>query len=1527
MNNLIVYFNFESSIYEMCLPAINNRKMSINLTNKCTSGVCIVDFEVWDNLWQVKGNEHVRIQDNSGKYRDAYHIEPGAILHGYVKKSREQFTMIVTENNAQLANYAKLYIKDKNEITIGNDPQCDIVVCEEYISRKHLSIYKNGSIWLLRDTSSNGTFVNNKRVKEDVALQIFDEIYIVGTKIIFLGDILAINNTENVSTPLSVVNVLELQSEEENNDLRDDDVYDEFYFSRSPREIHPLNEESVEIEAPPQLNKQKKPPLIFTIGPSITMPLPIMLSVVFNMNTRQDGNIMMYLGTLISVVASAAVGLMWTLIQNAYNKKQAAKEEEERVDGYKKYIKKNKDLLESRHNEDREILNRQYVDTARLIDLWNTNKSALWNRNVNHSDFLTIRLGTGKVEYPGHISIPKERFSLVDDVLLEYPRELYDEYKNMSDVSSVIDLKNKKLIGVIGNHSNVLRVARNMIVQIAALHCYTDVKIACLYNAEDNDKLEWIKWLPHTFSSDRKERYVGNDAMSQQNVMYSLLNVLRTRDEEEHKGARTHYVVFCTEAEVVENENIYSYMISEKDYGFTFVLLYDEMNRLPNECKHIIQISQKYSGYYVLDENRDEKNTIVFDNITVKDAEKFARTISGVYVKEVAGGEIPTTIDFMEMMQIANLEQWDLIKHYKENRVYENIRAMLGVTNGNKPLYLDIHEKKAGPHGLVAGTTGSGKSETIMTFILSLLMNYRPDEVAFVLIDYKGGGMAAPFIGLPHVLGTITNIDSDDESDGLDESQTRRALISIKSEIKRRQKIFNRYKVNHIDAYIKLFRAGEANEPLPHLIIISDEFAELKKEQPEFIKELVSAARVGRSLGIHLILATQKPAGVVDDEIWSNSRFKLCLRVQDKQDSLGMLKRPEAAYITGTGRGYMQIGNDEIFEMFQSGYAGAVYEPKDKMELSQHNEVKMISLDGAETYIPKKKKTNRDGKTQLDACIEYIKRVTQENGIVGAKQLWLPALPKVISYKEIIQNYDVDFSTGFIVVYGLVDYPENQMQYPATVDLLQTANIMIAGSIGMGKTTLLQTMLYSLCTTYNSDMINLYVFDFSSRTLKIFGELPHCGDVAFSEDNEKISRNVKLILDIMETRKALFDSLGVGSYREARKLQTLPMIILAIDNYAMFKEYYPNDEEQMGIILREGVKYGIQVIVTVNSENDIGYRIRQNFSVSIPLYYSEKGKYMDLLGASPDILPRNIKGRGLIGKDVICEFQTAIPVQAADEFERNQMLVAEFKEIAENDQGTSVHTAKVIPQNETYYEYVTKNAFSMNIPLGYDIETVENILIDMNEMYCYAVTYRDVESKKMFYNNMRTASSLMGYVNYRLINLSEGQQKETGEINLSSSCTDLFEFAKMLKTEFTERNKYMKTLKESGQPAEEFYSAFARIIVFIDDLKDFVDSIYDSAHPERIHPIMETFISKGRGLGIYFVANIKTEDHYDIFSTDFGKIFRKYRTGIHFGGRLDEQRMYSFNLSVLQQMKEEENNVFYQYNDEQVNYGVMPNPS
>ena len=1502
MKKLVLYFNFEDQIFEYHLPAINNRRIEFDLQEVYDIYPYKVNLEVWDGNWFVKGNKDIEVLQNGYIY-NLVQLLPETLCVGHLIAEDIEFAIITLEENHTLTEYRKYFINDKSEITLGSDESSDIFINKNYVSRNHAIIQKRQDGFYIKDLSENGTFLNGKRLLGDIKLQSFDEVYIMGIKLVFINSIVAVNGDVEVNLPL--INLSMLQS-----DIKPQQIIDDAYFSRAPRSMEPLDEVKVEIEAAPTMAKTTKQPLLFILGPSVTMPLPIMLSVLFNMANTTGNSGSLYLGTIISVVASAGLGVMWAVLHRIYDKKTYAEQEQQRVDGYIKYIEQNDALLESKHNYIRNHLERQFHSTSNLINIVGRNRASLWNRNVNHNDFLVIRLGKGKIKYPGEIVIPKERFSLNEDELAKLPFELYEKYKNVDNAVSSLSLFDNKLIGVIGDHDKVINVSRSMIVQIAALHSYTDVKIAYLFKERDNKKVQWMRWLPHVFSSDKKIRYMANDYSSYQNVLYALTSELRTRDEENEnedvKKNVPHYVVFCTAADIIDKEPIYSYMVSNKNYGFTFVLLYERMDFLPNECVQIIQSDSHFSGHYSLEVTRNETDAVVFDQISIEEAEYFAKSISGIYVNEMSGGEIPTSVDFLEMMKISKLEQWDLLKQYKENRVYEKIQALLGITYGNKPMYLDIHEKMCGPHGLVAGTTGSGKSETLMTFILSLAMKYHPDEVAFVLIDYKGGGMAAPFIGMPHTAGTITNIDDEEGNGTIDENQTRRALVSIHSEIRRRQKIFNQYKLNHIDSYIRLYRDGEAKEPLPHLIIISDEFAELKKEQPEFIKELVSTARVGRSLGIHLILATQKPTGVVDDEIWSNSRFKICLRVQDKQDSMGMLKRPEAAYITGIGRAYLQIGNDEIFEMFQSGYAGAGYEPSDEMILSQHNEVSMISLDGNQLVKPQRK-NNSNLESQLDACINYIKKVAKENGIKNTRQLWLPALKKKIYLANIEEKYHVEYNDGIKALVGIIDDPEMQDQYPAIIDMLNTANLMVVGNIGVGKTYFIQTMIFSLVSHYNSKQFNFYCLDFSSRTFKKFVVLPHCGGVAYSEEEEAIEKMLQLILSIMSERKLLFEEKSVGNFSEYIVLEELPFISLIIDNYLMFKEIYEELEEKVQLIIREGFKYGVQVICAGNSSGDLNYRTRQYISKIIPLYLGEKSKYMEALNTSIDYEPSEIKGRGLWYTDRVLEFQTALIVDSNNAIERNEKLERLFGEIISNvGINTSAKQVKTIPKNETYEQLLNKVSDRDIIPLGYNEKTLEIEGISIYENYCYVVSAINKKSVQLFFRNLTVALEKM--------------QIETVFVKEGAEYKELFDLALRLKNEFTARSSYRKSLdmdEEEGYIAT--YNQFSKIVIRIDNLYDFVERIYATRaeNEEELYPIFELFFKQGSQYGILFVAYENSQDHYNCMGRIAGKNFLSHKQGIHFGGKLDQQKIFDFNIPISKQMKALDLNIgSYLMNDE-----------
>ena len=1073
-----------------------------------------------------------------------------------------------------------------------------------------------------------------------------------------------------------------------------------------------------------------------------------------------------------------------------------------------------------------------------------------------------------------------------------------------------------------------------MLTQITALHSYNDVNIVFMYNENKGIDYDWVRWYPHTFIKDKSLRLVARNKNEMNNVMGYTQSVLRSRkevlEEQENKdsgggasmlggGQLPHMVIFCLDEEMLDISTFSKYFDPKYNLGATFILGFNDISSLPNECNAIIQADDGYTGFYNLDEVRKEPNEIAFEAVTEQQAELFARKLMSINLKEFnnGGGNIPNYIDFMGLIHVGDLNNYPLEKKYRENRAYESIRAVMGIGEGGKEQVLDLHEKKYGPHGLVAGTTGSGKSETLQTIILSWMMNYSPDEVAFVLIDYKGGGMANAFIGAPHLAGTITNIsdgDDDDEEDGesndsLDQNQTRRALIAIKSEIKRRQRMFKKANVNHVDQYMRLYRKGQVDEPLPHLIMISDEFAELKQQQPEFIKELVSAARVGRSLGVHLILATQKPSNSVDDEIWANSRFKICLRVQDKADSNGMLHRPEAAFLTKTGRGYFQLGNDEIFEEFQSGYSGATYEPTDVVEAPEDTECRMIELDGTDTYIEREhKEKSEDSKSQLATCVEFITKTSERLGYKPARQLWAPQLSRKM-YLEDILNFSVSsglpFAKGVYGVCGVVDDPEQQTQYPLSFNFLEMSNLLVFGQPGCGKTTLIKTLITSLTTMYTPEQFQFYALDFSSRTLKTFKKLPHCGDVVFEDDDpEYIQRLFQLMLGFVEERKRLFGEANVGSINDYLAIKQIPIIVIFIDNIYPFKQGMEQYSTMLDTLVRSS-KYGIQVVATLGKENELNSRIKQNFLQSICISMAERIEYRTVLGIPVSFTPSPYKGRGMCninGKAL--EYHTALPVRGVTEIERVRALSDFVDTVSKGYTGTvRAVPIPVIPKDESYTVFCDKFDMDKNlIPLGYNLANIQPVYFNLNSHYCLTLSdgFAGMSSAAACMRNIIYTAQKFGhevhYMQFRTNVRISGVKID----NLYKTKEDYKNFLPKIHNIFNERNSLIA--KWRTEHPDEDYRAHIKeilpekhIVVIVDNMLDFFQfcTSMDNATREYNKSFNECFTSyfndASVAYGIHFVMGISLNEFGKVVQGihgSLGNAFLQYRTGIHFGGNL-----------------------------------------
>lgn len=1451
----ILYVNCSDKVVEHPLPAINNRKCSVSLVEIAPD--CCFSLEVFDDVWKAFSTEKLRLF--SDDVTDGqFCISDGTVIHAVY--GGIEFVLIFRELSDDVVNFRKFDIGGTRRITIGSSDECDIVINDRFVSEKHAFISRVGDDLYIADNSTNGTFVNGMQVNADTKLKIFDEIYIVGVKLVNMGNIIAVNGASRVECRLPEADMNRYSRRDRVNNGKSE------YYAVSPRMMNVNEMADVTIEPPPPKGKRSGQPLIFLLGPTITMPMPVLIYSLMDLTNKGDFSLGNLAVAGANVIVTAAVGLGWAIAQRNYDRKSFDRSERQRVEEYENYLKKISMLLTDKHVVFRNYMLSSYMSSQEYAGDPN---AELWNRYSDDKDFLSIRIGRGAAEYSGKITASSERFSAKNDLLEEKAVLVYQKYRYIDDAVTLLDLRENGVIGVTGSEDSVRNIGMNMMLQIAALHNYSDVKIAVISDNEHIESYRWSRWLPHVFTDDRKLRLICDETTGSQNVLFHLTEMLRSRSEHSEMDNEPHYVIFCTNPRLIENEMIEKFVNESACKGITFVLLYGRKSLLPRSCSMIINDSEEYRGILYRDRAIGRTDTTKFDLISADEAEKFAKRISGYRTRSTKSAEIPSVVDFFAGMGIKNISQWDLVKKYKENRVYEHMRAFIGVAAENRQLFLDIHEKKHGPHGLIAGTTGSGKSEVLQTFILSLALNYSPDEVSFVIIDYKGGGMANSFEALPHISGIITNLS--DRSGSFSESsdnQTKRALIAIKSEIRRRQAIFNTHNINHIDTYIKSYRSGNISEPLPHLIVISDEFAELKKENPDFIRELVSAARIGRSLGIHLILATQKPAGVVDDEIWSNSRFKICLRVQDKQDSIGMLRRPDAASIVHTGRAYLQVGNNEIFDMFQSAYSGGKYVQRNSTaEFTE--DMGIIELDGTSPLMRKKKKTGSGHDTQVSTAVKYIKETCERNGIAAAKKIWLPPLPEQVYYDDVISGSRVHFDNSVTTVFGLVDNMEKQCRYPAQIDLRKCGNLLICGNSSTGKSTLLQTMLYSLCTNYSPEMFQCYLMDFSGRSLKLFRDIPHCGCVAFPEDEIALKGITGIIEKKIEERRRLFNLNNVAGYEEYLAIDRMPLIAVVIDNYPMFAENSINENERLIRIMRDGPACGIQVILTASHSSDVRFRVRKNISDTIALRLADKAEYFELFDSRP-VVSSSARGRGIIRQNNdLLEFQTALVCGTGSSAARYTELLEKVRENAVcGDGSVAAEQVRNIPANESFEEFYSRNRMDGYIPVGYDTASAVPVGFRLRDVFCFGV-YSDADGVRA---GLEKLEEMLTKENAHCIRITEN---ECNYEKLSGILADL-------KIRFRERYN-----AEDG-------SYGGHIAVIIKDFESFVSAVYSQDNPERLYPLTEKLFREGKGCNICFYAGFTPDadigtDRSDICFTDAYKAFVSYNCGlllgIPFGGQ------------------------------------------
>ena len=527
--------------------------------------------------------------------------------------------------------------------------------------------------------------------------------------------------------------------------------------------------------------------------------------------------------------------------------------------------------------------------------------------------------------------------------------------------------------------------------------------------------------------------------------------------------------------------------------------------------------------------------------------------------------------------------------------------------------------------------------------------------------------------------------------------------------------------------YQKLYREGIVTEPVPHLFIISDEFAELKTQQPEFMDQLISTARIGRSLGVHLILATQKPNGVVNDQIWSNSRFRVCLKVQEKQDSMDMIKRPDAAELSATGRFYLQVGYNEFFDIGQSAWCGAPYVPTEEVESKEEDSVQIIDNLGRIVKEVKDSKKENDENVnnikQIVGIVNYLSEIADEDNI-SVRKLWMDEIPEFITVNSLINKYGPLSKDSPEVVIGEYDDPFNQQQNIVIHNVSECGNTIIYGAMGSGKELLVNTLVCGLIENFAPSDINLFLIDFGSEALQMYAKAPHVGNVLLSSDEEKLIRLMKILKEqIYERKKLLAEYSGNPDLYEKATGRSLTTIVTIIDNYAAFNELYENLVDEIAYLSREGGKYKIYFIITATAVNEVKYKISQNFGKQYVLQMNDKSDYSSVFGNVKGVYPSKLIGRGLILKNSVYEFQTA---HICKDEELQAYVTGLTSELNANYSDDNVIKVPEVPEKLTPEDIKITQTLE-NVQIGVDLDLVKPVVVNLKKSVVNVITGKNID--------------------------------------------------------------------------------------------------------------------------------------------------------------------------------------------------------
>lgn len=1121
-------------------------------------------------------------------------------------------------------------------------------------------------------------------------------------------------------------------------------------FNRPPRILPSRPRESVRLPAPPQLPRE---PGAFR-WMTILLPLGGILLMVFLMVSIGGGGGTMYLLSLPMMMGGYAVSYFAFRSQKKDYRDQVA----EGKLRYARNLQKIENHLYSLREREQTALRAMNPPLAACLDRARRQSPRLGERRPSDPDFLMPRLGSGRLPSATRIESAESDGpppELTEEA--ERARELAEKFAVVPDVPITARLPHTGSVGIAGERSDVLRVARSLLCHLLVHHWFSEVQVAALCEDRWGSEWNWLSAAPHAFTAfawpKSGIRFADPDSWTSladlEKELIRRKQILDARrmigDESTTPPLPCLVIVVDFFPQEFSHPALDMLLGEGKALGVFAFFLTPQAAQIPGDCGAVIEVRPGNLTYREAgtDATLAECRPDLCDPAL---AESISKALSHVkWSQQEDLSQPPARITFLEMLGVASADDLPVETWWNVGSPFGFLQAPIGRSSATSDFLFDLRDQDGshGPHGLLGGMTGSGKSEVLKTLILALAAATHPYDLNFALVDYKGGAAFNELARLPHTVGVMTDI----ESHG---SYAERMLLALGGELERRKRILERARSvfhfgrSHVDDY----RTMRVRQPLPHLVVVFDEFAEFKNRHPEESKRLISIARLGRSLGVHLILATQNIQAAIDPQILQNTNFRVCLRTSQPEDSLQMIGIPDAIHLV-RGRAYFYSTGRQLVQI---AYCGGKYRRDAEADPPEH--LVVVHPDGRKETVaaprgglPGSPEISRDPRlTEADAVVDRLNRAMRRLNLRKPGPVWTDPLPDRLYLPDVFRErltggwdgktwhpcrkWDASEDRGAVSgpILGIRDLPQQQRQPLLELPLEEGGgHLLVFGSAASGKTTLLETLVLSIARMYSPVQAQIYILDFGGQShLRTLQSFPHVGAVITRFEAERAQRVLHFLQSELKRRNDLFRRNGVGTiadFNRAVSADPLPELFLLIDHFHGLKRAFPPEfANEISLLAGQSGRSGIHIAAATYLPSDLPADLPSNVHVQVTLHQPTQTEYFGIVGMiaasrlQEDVGRPPRPGRGFLRGNPPVECQTALPVSGTDDREQRQSLAAVGAEMRRTWVGPTPPPVESLPYAILLPEGVRKVDPSgpWFSPQGMDFETLLPLGMDLD---------------------------------------------------------------------------------------------------------------------------------------------------------------------------------------------------------------------